>query len=176
MAGGFDALGLSPDLLRGVDEIGWNLPSDVQDETIPLMLGGGDVMVASATGSGKTGAFALPIIELVHERRRGEDGSSGGGEVATAKGSPPAPAMKFEMSDHDHNLQVAAAECWSTSKSQWAGGRASAGLLRGAAYFDMEVMDAGPDGKGICRMGWATSAASYLLGTDQRGYGYGAVS
>lgn len=64
MAGGFESLGLMPELVRGVDELGWLLPSDVQDEAIPLILGGGDVMVAAATGAGKTGAFVLPIIQV----------------------------------------------------------------------------------------------------------------
>ena len=50
MAGGFHALGLLPQLLKAVDELGWLLPTDVQDETIPLILGGGDVMVAAETG------------------------------------------------------------------------------------------------------------------------------
>lgn len=54
MAGGFDSLGLMPELLRSIDELGWHLPTDVQDEAIPLILGGGDVMAAAETGSGKT--------------------------------------------------------------------------------------------------------------------------
>ena len=40
MSGGFDALGLMPELVRAVDELGWLLPTDVQDESIPLILGG----------------------------------------------------------------------------------------------------------------------------------------
>ena len=40
MAGGFDSLGLMAELVRGVDELGWILPTDVQDEAIPLILGG----------------------------------------------------------------------------------------------------------------------------------------
>lgn len=43
MAGGFDSLGLMPELLRAIDDLGWGLPTDVQDEAIPLILGGGDV-------------------------------------------------------------------------------------------------------------------------------------
>ena len=43
------------------------LPTPVQSESVPLILGGGDVMVAAETGSGKTGAFALPVLQLVHE-------------------------------------------------------------------------------------------------------------
>lgn len=43
------------------------LPTDVQAEAIPLILGGGDVLMAAETGSGKTGAFCLPILQIVWE-------------------------------------------------------------------------------------------------------------
>lgn len=45
----------------------FRLPTDVQAEAIPLILGGGDVLMAAETGSGKTGAFCLPIIQIVWE-------------------------------------------------------------------------------------------------------------
>ena len=47
MSGGFQDLGLLPELVKATQDMGWVLPSDVQDEAIPLMLGGGDVMVVS---------------------------------------------------------------------------------------------------------------------------------
>ena len=50
MAGGFDSLGCIPELIKAVTELGWFLPTDVQDEAIPLILGDGDVMVAAETG------------------------------------------------------------------------------------------------------------------------------
>ena len=50
-----EELGLAPEILRAIEEVGWNLPSDIQDEAIPLILGGGDAMAAAQTGSGKTG-------------------------------------------------------------------------------------------------------------------------
>ncbi|CAF4965322.1 unnamed protein product, partial [Rotaria magnacalcarata] len=50
-----------------VDEMGWLLPTDVQSEAIPMILGGGDVLMAAETGSGKTGAFCLPILQIVYE-------------------------------------------------------------------------------------------------------------
>ena len=68
MSGGFDDLGLMPEILQAVDELRWNLPTDIQAEAIPLIIGGGDVMAAAETGSGKTAAFCLPIIQCVHER------------------------------------------------------------------------------------------------------------
>ena len=45
----------------------WRLPTDIQSEAIPLILGGGDVLMAAETGSGKTGAFCLPILQIVWE-------------------------------------------------------------------------------------------------------------
>ena len=41
------------------------LPTDVQAEAIPLILGGGDVLMAAETGSGKTGAFCLPVLQVL---------------------------------------------------------------------------------------------------------------
>ena len=52
MSGGFADLGLLPELLKAIDDLGWLLPTDIQDEAIPLILGGGDVMGAAETGSG----------------------------------------------------------------------------------------------------------------------------
>ena len=43
------------------------LPTDVQAEAIPMILGGGDVLMAAETGSGKTGAFCIPILQIVWE-------------------------------------------------------------------------------------------------------------
>ena len=43
---------------------------------VPLILGGGDVLAAAETGSGKTGAFCLPVVQIVHERLRGQVGRS----------------------------------------------------------------------------------------------------
>jgi len=50
MAGGWNDLGLCPEILRAIEELGWLLPTDVQDESIPLIMGGGDVMAAAETG------------------------------------------------------------------------------------------------------------------------------
>ena len=58
----FEELGTCPELIRAVSEIGWLLPTPVQAESVGLILGGGDVAAAAETGSGKTGAFALPIF------------------------------------------------------------------------------------------------------------------
>lgn len=56
-------LGLSPEMLKLIEEIGYQHPSDVQAQTIPLAMEGKDVLVSSQTGSGKTASFVIPIIE-----------------------------------------------------------------------------------------------------------------
>jgi len=61
----FDSLGLAPSLLEVVAELGYTVPTDVQVKTIPLILAGKDVIARSKTGSGKTAAFALPILDRI---------------------------------------------------------------------------------------------------------------
>ena len=63
----FENLGVMPEIGGVVDELGWMLPTDIQAESIPLILGGGDVLMAAETGSGKTAAFSIPVIQIVHE-------------------------------------------------------------------------------------------------------------
>jgi len=63
----FDTLGLSADLLRTVAEEGYQQPTPVQAEAIPLVLAGRDVLAAAQTGTGKTAAFVLPILDRLRE-------------------------------------------------------------------------------------------------------------
>merc|ERR1711935_666693 len=58
----FEELGLNEVLLETVDKVGWKKPSRIQEEAIPIALEGKDVIGLAETGSGKTGAFALPIL------------------------------------------------------------------------------------------------------------------
>lgn len=62
MAGGFDSLGLMPELIRAVSDMGYLLPSDVQDESIPLILGGGDVMVAAGKIPKNLNIFIINLL------------------------------------------------------------------------------------------------------------------
>jgi ATP-dependent RNA helicase RhlE len=59
----FDALGLAPELVRAVAEEGYETPTPIQQETIPLALEGKDVVGSAQTGTGKTAAFLLPILD-----------------------------------------------------------------------------------------------------------------
>src|SRR5437762_2852968 len=68
----FAALGLSEACLAAIAELGYEEPTPVQAQTIPVMLAGEDVIAQAQTGTGKTAAFALPIIE-----RLGAGGAAG---------------------------------------------------------------------------------------------------
>ncbi len=61
----FTELGLSPELLKAIDKIGFEEASPIQSAAIPPLLSGADVVGQSQTGSGKTAAFAIPAIERV---------------------------------------------------------------------------------------------------------------
>lgn len=50
-------MGVLPQIAKRLEELDWMLPTDVQAEAVPLILGGGDVLMAAETGSGKTGKF-----------------------------------------------------------------------------------------------------------------------
>ncbi|MDB5816231.1 MAG: box helicase [Rhodocyclales bacterium] len=58
----FAELGLIPELLRAVEEAGYTEPTPIQQQAIPLVLAGGDVMGGAQTGTGKTASFTLPLL------------------------------------------------------------------------------------------------------------------
>ena len=62
---GFAELGLRPELLATLTRLGYEEPTPIQRETIPLLLEGRDLLGQAATGTGKTAAFALPILQLI---------------------------------------------------------------------------------------------------------------
>ena len=62
---GFEALGLRPELLKSLAALGYEEPTPIQCETIPLLGEGGDLLGQAATGTGKTAAFALPILNHI---------------------------------------------------------------------------------------------------------------
>ncbi|TNF43276.1 MAG: DEAD/DEAH box helicase, partial [Cytophagales bacterium] len=61
----FSDLGISEEILRAVEEMGYTQPSPIQSQAIPFVLEGHDVIGQAQTGTGKTAAFAIPIIDLV---------------------------------------------------------------------------------------------------------------
>jgi len=168
MAGGWDSLGLCKELVTAAEEsYAWFLPMAVQDDAIPLILGGSDVMVSSETGSGKTASYVMPILQLCMEQsaRKNRIGDS--------------TELQFKISecDRDKNLTVDSQGLFVKSEDpkRWVGCRARCGVKKftGASnkyYFECTIL-----GGGIVRLGMSTSDANLELGTDQFGYGFGAT-
>jgi ATP-dependent RNA helicase RhlE len=70
-AGNFNGLGLNAELIRAVEELGFTRPTPVQADAIPPALDGRDVLACAMTGSGKTAAFLLPILQRLKDRPAG---------------------------------------------------------------------------------------------------------
>src|SRR3954454_19311783 len=68
----FSSFGLHADLLRGVKELGFKRPTPIQMDAMPPAIAGRDVLACAMTGSGKTAAFLLPILNRVLDRPRGK--------------------------------------------------------------------------------------------------------
>ncbi|MCL5102227.1 MAG: DEAD/DEAH box helicase [Candidatus Marsarchaeota archaeon] len=64
----FENTGLKPEIKRALKEMGFTNPTEVQAEAIPYALEGKDLIVRSKTGSGKTGAFGIPMIEMLTQQ------------------------------------------------------------------------------------------------------------
>ncbi|MGE0590945.1 MAG: DEAD/DEAH box helicase [Vicinamibacterales bacterium] len=84
---GFSALGLSDTLVAALTALGYEEPTPVQRETIPLLIEGRDLLAQAATGTGKTAAFALPMIQRLAGEAAAtgsEDGAKAGARRAAA--------------------------------------------------------------------------------------------
>ena len=66
----FTSLHLHPDLLKGIRELGFTRPTPIQAEAIPPAIAGRDLLACAQTGSGKTGAFLLPMLHRLMEKPR----------------------------------------------------------------------------------------------------------
>jgi ATP-dependent RNA helicase DeaD len=62
----FNETGLSPNLLKAIEEMGFETPTPIQEKTIPLILNDNkDIVALAQTGTGKTAAFGLPVIQQI---------------------------------------------------------------------------------------------------------------
>ena len=97
----FADLGLSGAVLAGLERIGYERPSPIQAAIIPAVLDGGDVIGQAQTGTGKTAAFALPILSKLQE--------TSGGNGAARFDAPPAPVALVLAPTRELAIQVAEA-------------------------------------------------------------------
>ena len=67
----FSSFNLHPDLLRGLAAQGFTAPTPIQKQAIPPGCAGRDVLACAMTGSGKTAAFLLPILQRLHGKPMG---------------------------------------------------------------------------------------------------------
>ncbi len=66
----FEEYQISPEIRRNLETLGFKKPTDIQFKAIPPILKGEDVLAIAQTGTGKTAAFAIPVINLLHEQKR----------------------------------------------------------------------------------------------------------
>ena len=94
----FSDLGLSKPLLQSISDVGFEEPTPVQAEAIPILLSGSDLIGQAQTGTGKTAAFALPIIERL----------AGGGKNPQALVLAPTRELAVQVAQTFHQLGKAA--------------------------------------------------------------------
>lgn len=193
----FEELGVNPSIIRAIEEMGWALPTPIQHECVPLILTGGDVLAAAETGSGKTGAFALPSLQAAHEhmiqrlhKRETHTDNMEVDKVNTNENRDDVEHLDVGMNIDDRDAMFAIATdrqaditscgepvrlpkqknnlCQARVPSQWCTGRATHGVSSGKVYFNVEVKD-----EGLVRIGYAAGNSIGELGKDKQSYGYG---
>lgn len=66
----FEDYSIAPEIKKSLEEIGLKRPTDIQFKSIPAILNREDVLAIAQTGTGKTAAFAIPVLSMLHERKR----------------------------------------------------------------------------------------------------------
>lgn len=70
----FDTLNLKPELISAIQELGYDQPTEIQTAAIPALLSGQDILGQAQTGTGKTAAFALPMLQRIDPKNRSVQG------------------------------------------------------------------------------------------------------
>ena len=94
----FEQLSLTPEVTQAIADMGWETPTPIQAEAMGPLLDGRDVMGQAQTGTGKTAAFGIPMIERVDRR------------LKTVQGLVLAPTRELAVQIADH-LNALAAHC-----------------------------------------------------------------
>jgi superfamily II DNA/RNA helicase len=115
----FEELGLAPELVRAVGDLGYTQPTPVQAQAIPLAMGAGedagafiDLMVSSQTGSGKTAAFLLPMLNTLIQQKNEEEAEAKAeydrlAAEAAARGEPAPKRNKRKDPTNPRNFKAA---------------------------------------------------------------------
>uniref|UniRef100_A0A8C3HIM2 ATP-dependent RNA helicase DDX1 n=1 Tax=Chrysemys picta bellii TaxID=8478 RepID=A0A8C3HIM2_CHRPI len=151
-------MGVMPEIAQAVEEMDWLLPTDIQAESIPLILGGGDVLMVRMLNCS---AFSIPVIQIVYETLKDQqEGKKGKTTIKTGG------AVLIVLSSSAIGSDGLC--CQSREVKEWHGCRATKGVTKGKYYYEVSCHD-----QGLCRIGWSTMQASLDLGTDKFGFGYG---
>uniref|UniRef100_A0A8B9QU87 ATP-dependent RNA helicase n=1 Tax=Anas platyrhynchos TaxID=8839 RepID=A0A8B9QU87_ANAPL len=150
-------MGVMPEIAQAVEEMDWLLPTDIQAESIPLILGGGDVLMVCMQDSR---AFSIPVIQIVYETLKDQmEGKKGKATIKTGG----AVLNKWQMNPYDRGSAFAIGSdglcCQSREVKEWHGCRATRGVTKGKYYYEVSCHD-----QGLCRVGWSTMQASLDLG------------
>uniref|UniRef100_A0A673JUH2 ATP-dependent RNA helicase DDX1 n=1 Tax=Sinocyclocheilus rhinocerous TaxID=307959 RepID=A0A673JUH2_9TELE len=164
----FIEMGVMPEIAQAVEEMDWLLPTDIQAESIPLILGGGDVLMVRSLSSAVS-AFSIPVIQIVYETLKDQqEGKKGRSAVKTGG----AVFNKWQMNPYDRSPAFAIGAdglcCQSREFKEWHGCRSTKAVTKGKYYYEVTCHD-----QGLCRVGWSTAQASLDLGTDKYGFGFG---
>jgi ATP-dependent RNA helicase RhlE len=71
----FESLGLAEPILRAIAETGYETPTPIQAQAIPMVLQGVDLLAGAQTGTGKTAGFTLPLLHLMSQPKAASSGS-----------------------------------------------------------------------------------------------------
>jgi ATP-dependent RNA helicase RhlE len=77
----FSNLGLSPEIIRAVTERGYDKPTPIQKQAIPVVLSGGDIMAGAQTGTGKTASFTLPLLHRLSTNKNVQSNANGSSPI-----------------------------------------------------------------------------------------------
>jgi ATP-dependent RNA helicase DDX54/DBP10 len=117
--GTFEAMGLSEPVLRAVRRKGFRLPTPIQRRAMPAILRGADVVGMARTGSGKTAAFAIPLVERLARRVPGAAGARAAVLSPTRELAMQTHKVIQELARHT-DLRAAALVGGDSLEAQWA--------------------------------------------------------
>eukprot|EP00126_Sphaerothecum_destruens_P005805 Sdes_comp19052_c0_seq1m9642 len=166
----FEEFGVMPEIIEALEDMDWFLPTGIQAEAIPQILGGGDVMLAAETGSGKTGAFCIPLLQVTCEALRLRKKQPAKAASSLMEVDARDAAARLNSGDKSSSLlEVTDGGLTAVCQGKhWQGIRASVGVKSGCYYYEVKVNHGG-----LVRVGWSTLSGSYDIGTDFQSFGYG---